>query len=211
MTPPSSHHKKLIQAVNKVNFDRKTIRRVNTGRETSKEEAMRVFNLISDSKDGITSSIGGPHQSQFSQNQVPIETKPDLKNRLFHQNILTENSSYEREKRRIKAELQDSRIYFLRDLKDEIEKEERYSQCLPRKVVPDYSSFVQSQIIVDTKKLHSNESNKSSADLDLSISDHITLPGLDTYDVLNTELDSFLGALDQTSKGRAFDPIKPDK
>lgn len=107
--------------------------------------------------------------------------------------------------------MQDSRIYFLKDLRDEIEKEERYSQCLPRKTAPDYSSFVQSQIIVDSKKPHSNASDKSSADLDLSISDHITIPGLDTYDVLNTELGSFLEGLEQTSKGKAFDPIKPDK
>jgi hypothetical protein len=58
---------------------------------------------------------------------VPVETKPDLRGRLFTPNILTENSSYEREKRRLKAELQDSKVYFFNQLRDEIELEERYS------------------------------------------------------------------------------------
>jgi len=35
-------------------------------------------------------------------------------------------------------------------------------------------------------------SDKESHDFNLSISDHITIPGLDTYEVLNTDHDSFI-------------------
>jgi len=60
-------------------------------------------------------------------NQISIDSGPKLRERLFTPNILTENSSYEREKRKIKAELEDSKVYFFNELRNEIEQEERYS------------------------------------------------------------------------------------
>jgi hypothetical protein len=47
--------------------------------------------------------------------------------------------------------------------------------------------------------------------LDNSLTGHITIPGLDTYDVLNTDHDSFLVGLEASKKGKPFDPIALDK
>lgn len=106
---------------------------------------------------------------------------------------MTENSSYEREKRRLKAELQDSKVYFFNQLRDEIELEERYSQFLPNRRVDDFTSFVDKQEFQEVKvEEEESKSEKESFDFNLSISDHITIPGLDTYEVLNTDHDSFI-------------------
>lgn len=55
------------------------------------------------------------------------------------------------------------------------------------------------------------DSLRDSADCDLSLSDHITIPGLDTFEVLNTDHDSFLMALEASNRGRPFDPVELDK
>lgn len=145
-TPPSSHHKKLLQAVIRQNSEHKLIKQTDT---THSKDSAKV-KLDFGKKPSVTGSqleaLRSPKEPIPTQmSQVPIETKPDLRGRLFTPNILTENSSYEREKRRLKAELEDSKVYFFNRLRDEIEQEERYSQLLPNRRIDDFASFIDKQ------------------------------------------------------------------
>jgi hypothetical protein len=71
-------------------------------------ETLKKHQVESPMQDGLGLSPykeeGGAMYSQYS-NKVPIETRPNLRNRLYAPNILTEHSSYEREKQKIKEEL----------------------------------------------------------------------------------------------------------
>ena len=214
-TPPSSSHKKLLTAVNRQNsgeFPDKFLKNRPSQRSPGSIELDfgQTHKVATNSLRGKAGK-GGQVQTIPSFNNVSIESGPKLRDRLFTPNILTENSSYEREKRKIKAELQDSKVYFFNELRNEIDQEERYSQLLPSRPfnVNDNSSFVENEV-ADMQQ-DDQDSQRDSADLDLSLSDHITIPGLDTYEVLNTDHDSFLMALEASSKGRPFDPVELDK
>ena len=55
---------------------------------------------------------------------------------------MEENSSVQREKKKILAELQDSNVYFFNQLRKEIEMEDRYSMLLPNGRAIENVSFV---------------------------------------------------------------------
>jgi hypothetical protein len=111
-----------------------------------------------------------------SERPVAVETRPNP----VLKKLLTENSFIEREKAKLKAELLDSKVYFFNDLRNEISKEE-----------------------------HAQESNQSFTELkddrpSVELSEHVTIPGLDTFEVLNTDHGSFIKGLESADKALPF-------